>query len=133
MVVAMLAVLKAGAAYLPLGPEHPIERVEYMVRDSGMKVLLTRSELAKRSGNMEARSVFLDEIEDLLSHESGTNPEIQIGPDNLAYMIYTSGSTGKPKGVAVAHRSLVNLVTWHQRTYQITGAGPGKPGCLAGF
>ena len=101
MIVAMLAILKAGGAYLPIDPTEPAERVAFMLKDAGVGVLISETGLSE--------------------HQSASNvrfPEKNF-PANLAYVIYTSGSTGKPKGVAIEHRSLVNLVKWHQRTYDV--------------
>ncbi len=91
MIAGVLAILKAGAAYVPLSPDTPPERLELLVHDAGIELLLTKLEPP--------------------DSESGQNPELNTNADNLAYVIYTSGSTGRPKGVAVTHRNLVHS-TW---------------------
>ena len=108
MVVGMLAVLKAGGAYLPLDPKYPRERLRFMLEDAGAPVVLTDSESSPALPRTRARLVFLDAPED---GESG-GPLIPATPDNLAYLIYTSGSTGRPKGVAIPHKAAVHLMHW---------------------
>ena len=107
MVVGMLAVLKAGGAYLPLDPKYPRERLRFMLEDAGAPVVLTDSESAPALPPTRARLVFLDAPED---GESGVLRPAT--PDNLAYLIYTSGSTGRPKGVAIPHKAAVHLMHW---------------------
>jgi amino acid adenylation domain-containing protein len=108
MVRAILAVLKAGGAFLPLDPRHPAERLAFVAGDSGMRVLLTQSALAG-TVPFEGPVVLLDAPED----EPSACPApvaAGTGPDNTAYVLYTSGSTGRPKGAAVPHRALTNLI-----------------------
>ena len=104
MVVAMLAVLKAGGAYLPLDAEYPAERLEYMIEDAAVQLLVGGGQAPKLSG---AKMIDLDRFD--WSGDDPGNPDVALSPDNLAYLIYTSGSTGRPKGVTIAHRGLVNL------------------------
>lgn len=110
MLVAALATLKAGGAYLPLDPAYPARRIAHMLEDSGVTVVVTRSELAggaPASGGPEL--VLLDRDGEAIAAESDRNPDHHASPANLAYVIYTSGSTGKPKGVMVEHRNVVNF------------------------
>jgi amino acid adenylation domain-containing protein len=109
MVVGMLAVLKAGGAYLPLDPKYPRERLRFMLEDAGAPVVLTDNESALALPRTRARLVFLDAPEALAS---GGAPSVPATPDNLAYLIYTSGSTGRPKGVAIPHKAAVHLMHW---------------------
>jgi amino acid adenylation domain-containing protein len=111
MVTAMLAVLKAGGAYLPLDPAYPRERLELMLEDSGALLVLTEERLADRLG---ARTpiVCVDRDAATLDRQPDHRPAPAAVPGNLAYVIYTSGSTGRPKGVAIAHRSAAVLVEW---------------------
>src|SRR5262249_8811364 len=109
MVTALLGVLKAGGAYLPLDSESPVERQAWMVRDIKAPVLLTQRHLLERLSTSQARLVCLDsQWEEISSHSPQAVP-FRSGPDNLAYVIYTSGSTGKPKASAVYHRGVTNL------------------------
>ena len=106
MVVALLAILKAGAAYVPLDPEYPADRLAYMVEDSDIGLLLTQSWIRSRMPAREGLRVLeLDSLE--FVEEPTHNPCAALNRENLAYVIYTSGSTGRPKGVGITHRSLV--------------------------
>ncbi|KQX86746.1 hypothetical protein ASD34_10365, partial [Variovorax sp. Root473] len=105
MVVGILAILKAGGAYLPLDPEYPVQRLAYMVEDSGIELVLshraTRELIAPHAGLTMLEVDSLD-----VSSEPDTNPQVALHGEHLAYVIYTSGSTGKPKGAAVRHEAL---------------------------
>ncbi|HMN29311.1 MAG TPA: AMP-binding protein, partial [Caldilineaceae bacterium] len=110
MVIGLLGVLKAGGAYVPLDPAYPPDRLQYMLEDAQIKVVLTQEGLA--DGLPPApnnRVVYLDREWQQIATQPTTNPHCPVRPDNLAYVIYTSGSTGKPKGVLLEHRGLVNL------------------------
>jgi len=126
MVVSLLGILKAGGAYLPIDPSYPLERIEFMIDDSGALLLLTQERLKDDLPSGRVRVLSLD----LLSDEIGREPDERLPsvtmPENLAYVIYTSGSTGKPKGVMVNHRGVVNYLTWCQRAYPL-GKGDGAP------
>ncbi|MEU6266178.1 amino acid adenylation domain-containing protein [Saccharopolyspora shandongensis] len=112
LVVAVLAVLRAGAAYVPLDPGFPPRRVKLMLDDSGVQVVLTESRHADRFAGHAAEVVRLDEPWD------GAPPEDSgVRTGNLAYVLYTSGSTGRPKGVAVEHRNAVALVDWARQRF----------------
>ncbi|NVM91279.1 amino acid adenylation domain-containing protein [Variovorax sp. SG517] len=121
MVVGILAILKAGGAYLPLDPDYPVQRLAYMVEDSGIELLLvhraTRGHITGRSGLVV---LDIDTID--LSGEPVTDPCVALHGENLAYVIYTSGSTGKPKGSAVRHDALHSCMAWMQQTYRLTRA-----------
>jgi amino acid adenylation domain-containing protein len=111
LVVAILAVVKAGGAYVPVDPDYPISRIEFMLQDSGSRVLVTRRDLARRVDQVDCDRLCLDTDRDLIGAEATQDPEPLAGPDNLAYVIYTSGSTGTPKGVMVTHANLSRLLT----------------------
>ncbi|MFB7778620.1 amino acid adenylation domain-containing protein [Streptomyces bauhiniae] len=114
LVVALLAVLKAGAGYLPLAPDHPPVRRSRLLDRAGAALLIADEEPARGwTGTVLAVG----------DGEQEAAPETGAGPDNLAYLIYTSGSTGEPKGVMVTHRNVVNYVRWSARTYLGGGAG----------
>jgi amino acid adenylation domain-containing protein len=110
MIVGMLAVLKAGAAYVPLDPAHPAARVAFMLEDAGIAVVLSRRRLAKGWLPDGVRTVCLDTDWPAVAREDDTAPERWASPAGLAYVIYTSGSTGAPKGVLVEHRQILNYV-----------------------
>ncbi|GAC1542514.1 MAG: hypothetical protein NVS3B16_07560 [Vulcanimicrobiaceae bacterium] len=109
MVVALLAVLKAGAAYLPLDPEYPPERLAYMLADSSARVLITQRRLASRLRKLDV-SVTLVEADGPGEGRAGAPLPNVGGPEDVAYLMYTSGSTGRPKGVLVPHRAVTRLV-----------------------
>ncbi len=124
-VVAMLAVLMAGGAYLPLDPEYPAERLGWMLEDAAAPVLVTRGGLADRIPADGAWSVVLLDAEadaDLAAAEGADSHSVPVDPDNAAYVVYTSGSTGRPKGVVVSHAALLNLCAWHARAFAVTPA-----------
>ncbi|ELQ06746.1 non-ribosomal peptide synthetase PvdD, partial [Pseudomonas fluorescens BRIP34879] len=107
MVVSLLAVLKTGAAYVPLDPEYPRERLLHMLEDSGASLALTHSGLRERLPLPEwVTAVEIDLIQAQLAVSGADNPTTDVEPQSLAYVIYTSGSTGKPKGVAISHGAL---------------------------
>ncbi len=110
LVVGILATLKAGGAYVPLDPAYPRERVEYMVEDSGVAVILTSRVLAGRAPVSDRVLVVIDDVARPAPDEQVLPPCISLHPDNPAYVIYTSGSTGKPKGVVVSHANVVRLM-----------------------
>ncbi|MEW5931874.1 MAG: non-ribosomal peptide synthetase, partial [Gemmatimonadota bacterium] len=103
LAVALLAVLRAGGAFVPVDPEYPRERVEYLLADSGARVVVTRSDLAAALPEGAAEVLCVDDAGD--PGEAAAPP--RIGSDTLAYLVYTSGSTGRPKAAMVSHRSLV--------------------------
>jgi amino acid adenylation domain-containing protein len=117
LVVGLLAILKAGAAYVPLDPEYPRERLEFMLQDAGVSVLIAQPAAIKNLTVGSTTTVSLDGV--------NTPSPVQIillppSPDDAAYMIYTSGSTGRPKGAMNAHRGIVNRLRWMQEQYQLT-------------
>lgn len=109
MVVAMLAVLKTGSAYVPLDPNYPDQRISYMIENSAMALVLTSSSLKKSLPNDTVSQFCVESLSP--GHEPVDNPTGKSTPDDLAYVIYTSGSTGQPKGVQVHHRAVVNFLT----------------------
>ncbi|GAA2748108.1 amino acid adenylation domain-containing protein [Kitasatospora cinereorecta] len=119
LVAALLGVLKSGAAYLPLDPEYPRERLEFMLADAQAPVLLTQRRLA---GQVPPAPTVLH-LDDpaVWAGAPDHDPAPSAGPPDPAYAIYTSGSTGRPKGVLVPHRAIVNRLDWMQRAY---GLGP---------
>jgi len=110
MCVGVLAILKSGGAYVPLDPSYPSERLDFMLQDASVSVLLLDQWTAPKLGDRTARCLMVDDPESYDGF-SDTDPENLATPESLAYVIYTSGSTGKPKGVLVPHSSVVNLVS----------------------
>ena len=110
LVVALLGVLKAGGAYLPLDPAYPPERLDFMLRDAGASVLLTSEALRHCIPDYEGEVLCLDSAAAELTCRPDSPPTARTTLDNLAYVIYTSGSTGAPKGSMNSHRSLVNFL-----------------------
>ena len=110
LVVALLAVLKAGGACLPLDPAYPKERLQLMLEDSHAPLLLSREGLLPELASPHNERICLHSAGELLERESCENPEPLVTPASLAYVIYTSGSTGKPKGVMLTHGGLVNYI-----------------------
>lgn len=122
MLISLLGTLKAGAAYLPLDPAYPVERLSFMLLDAGVQVLLTEQSLVGRLPDFEGQSFCLDTQWESLRELSGANPQPVVSADNLAYVIYTSGSTGMPKGVAITHGSLANYVMTAAEEFKIEAA-----------
>jgi amino acid adenylation domain-containing protein len=120
-VVALLAVLKTGGAYVALDPAYPAERLELMLRDSGAPVLLTQSHLAAPAID-GVRIVRVDGDAEAIAAERADNPAADVSPRGVAYVVYTSGSTGTPKGVAVEHAGLAALCAWHAEAFGLTAA-----------
>ena len=119
IVVALLGILKAGAAYLPIDPAYPKQRLGYTLEDAGARTLLTMEPLRERMPEQGVHVVCLDTERESIARESAANPLILATAGNLAYVIYTSGSTGQPKGVMVEHRGLSNTVKWLLQTLAI--------------
>ncbi|MEK4372260.1 amino acid adenylation domain-containing protein [Paenibacillus sp. FSL R5-0473] len=107
MVIGILAAHKAGAAYVPIDPEYPEERIRFLIEDSGAQVMLTQSRLRERLAGLDSLILLDDES---FYHEDGTNLNQGIEATDLACVIYTSGTTGKPKGNLVSHRNIVRVV-----------------------
>ena len=117
--------LKAGAAFLPIDPEYPEERVRYILEDSGARIVLTTARILERcAGLFEALAdlelTVVEATEAVATHDKA-NLDVPVTPDNLAYVIYTSGSTGRPKGVMLTNKNLVNFVDDNEKNHEILG------------
>ncbi|ESZ12162.1 hypothetical protein X737_27550 [Mesorhizobium sp. L48C026A00] len=130
LIVGFLAVLKAGAVYLPLDPQLPAQRLRFMVRDAGAIAVISRTELKEQTfgkadpapnigGLNGCAMVLFDQDHTEIALHEVTPPQCPAGPSDLAYVIYTSGSTGQPKGVMIEHRSACNMAEDLRRTYQL--------------
>ncbi|BBA33067.1 linear gramicidin synthase subunit C [Methylocaldum marinum] len=126
MLVALLAVLKAGAAYVPLDPAYPRERLAFMLEDAAVSVLLTQARLRESLPETSVPVLCLDQAWATMAQRPDSAPVSGVGPENLAYIIYTSGSTGKPKGVMIVHQGLINYLSWCTEAYAVAD-GNGTP------
>ena len=123
LMVAVLAILKSGSAYLPLDPALPDERIGAMLDQARAPLVVTREHLAGRLAGHSARAVRLDADADAIGRESDAAPGIDLDPANLAYVIFTSGSTGQPKGVMVEHRQLAAYVRGASARMELPAGG----------
>ncbi|WP_367154755.1 amino acid adenylation domain-containing protein [Methylomonas sp. HYX-M1] len=123
LVLGILAIVKAGGAYLPLDPDYPDQRLAYMAADSGIGMLLSHGAVLDRFAALCPDSCAVYDLDSLdLSAQAESAPVVQLHPAHPAYIIYTSGSTGQPKGAANSHAALANRLHWMQQAYAI---GPG--------
>jgi amino acid adenylation domain-containing protein len=120
-IVAALAVLKTGAAYLPLDPSTPADRTAFILADAGAPLVLTRRGKARELPPSPWRVIEIDGDDAAsIAGRPATAVHVETNPDSLAYVIYTSGSTGRPKGVEITHANLDNLIDWHQSAFDVT-------------
>ncbi|MGB9120922.1 MAG: amino acid adenylation domain-containing protein, partial [Candidatus Angelobacter sp.] len=119
LVISLLAIMKAGGAYLPLDTSYPSLRLAFMVADAGVTILVTQQHLLQQWEDYEGRCIVWEQIQDGLEEASVTQAANRALPDNLAYVIYTSGSTGRPKGAAITHRALCNHMQWMARAFPL--------------
>lgn len=112
MIVGIIGILKAGCAYVPLDETYPMERLAFMIENSRISFLLATNNSANLCHCSNVNIIRIDNDWNLIEQEKGTDPDIELSIDNLAYILYTSGSTGMPKGVAMSHRPLCNLIHW---------------------
>ncbi len=118
MVVALLAIVKAGAAYLPLDPWFPPDRLAYMLEDSGTRLLVIEKRLCELLPAFSGTTILLED--ETWRTNSSNNSAVTVGPENLAYLIYTSGSTGKPKGVQIPRKAISNFLSSMREWLQLT-------------
>ncbi len=135
-IVAILAVLKSGAAYVPLDPTHPADRIRHIVEEARIAILVSEVPLRPQARAAKARIVEIDDPRAPWRHESCARlgcDAIGLGADDLAYVLYTSGSTGKPKGVMTEHRNAVSFVKAFQEVIQLTAEDRVLQGFSLGF
>ncbi len=132
LLVSVLAILKAGAAVVPLVPTFPVPRNRMVIEDSAMEIAITVSSFGEMFAGTGVKALNLDELAERIDEQPGTAPGAPTGPGDAVYVLFTSGSTGRPKGVVLEHKTLVNLVLWQrdrgrdpagQRTLQRTSIG----------
>ena len=121
MVIALLAILKAGAAYLPLDVTYPQERMTYMLQDSHAAIVLTQTKQLPKLTGTQVQLLCLDQQHGLFSARTD-NPVPRVQPQHLAYCLYTSGSTGRPKGVLLSHSAVILRLSWMQERYQLSAS-----------
>ena len=114
MIIGILGIIKSGGAYLPIDPEHPIERIEYMLEDSQSKVLLSKECLV---ADLDFNGIVIDIYNDDFFKKDSSNLGEVSSPNELVYVIYTSGTTGNPKGVMIENKGLTNYVCWANKMY----------------
>ena len=118
MIIGLLGVLKAGGAYVPLDPTYPADRLQFMLADTGISILLTHQRCEDRLPSREARALYLDRDWEIIARSPRHDPESGVHADHPAYVIYTSGSSGRPKGVVVPHRGACNAGEVEFRLYR---------------
>ncbi|PHA01156.1 hypothetical protein COE51_04945 [Bacillus pseudomycoides] len=119
--IAMLGIMKAGAAYVPLDPSYPEDRVQYIVQDCDIAAVIMTEEIAARY-HVECLAVRLDQEATLIANQDGERlckEEVQVQCDDLSYIIYTSGTTGRPKGVLIGHHTAAHVVRASQTFYKV--------------
>jgi amino acid adenylation domain-containing protein len=121
MVVALLGVLKAGVAYVPLEPEYPVERLRFMIKDAGLKLVLSHHGLWESAG-LDSQWLWIDKLQEELALEATEDFDSGLDAEALAYVIYTSGSTGQPKAAMNRHRGISNRLKWMQGAYGLESA-----------
>jgi amino acid adenylation domain-containing protein len=132
-IVGALGILKAGAAYLPLDPADPKNRLAMLLEDSQCPFVVTQPGIAEVLPAGTWKTIVLDKNAALCSGDTGVPATTDVKSDELAYVIYTSGSTGRPKGVQITHANLLNLIRWHIRAFQVTAADKATMQASPGF
>ncbi|TNE55038.1 MAG: amino acid adenylation domain-containing protein [Bacteroidetes bacterium] len=117
LIIALIAILKAGASYVPIDPAYPAERKKYILENSAAQTLINLCPEKLNLGDDQCLEIMLQDKD--LIHQSKEKPAIQVGTEELAYTIYTSGSTGRPKGVMISHEAAVNLFRWVNECFEV--------------
>ncbi len=119
MIISLLAIMKAGSAYVPIDCEYPLDRINYIVNDSEVTYLITKKKNKEKLALPDETLILLDVEKSEIDNESDINPNIKLSKNNLAYSIYTSGSTGKPKGALITHGNIINLTYTQIQKFEI--------------
>lgn len=117
--IAILAVLKAGGAFVPLDPSFPADRVAFIAEDASLQFLLTTTTMHEKTQGLPCRVLELDKAKDALAAQPSTDPYIRVSPTSLCYIIYTSGTTGRPKGVGITHANIANFLRVIPSIYEV--------------
>ncbi len=117
LIVTLLAILKAGGTYVPIDPKYPRDRIAYIIEDANASVVVTQSKVSELVAGSGAKIVDLDQVRSALAAQDGSNLNVKVSDQQLAYLIYTSGSTGKPKGVMLTHANAISLIQWANTVY----------------
>ena len=120
MIVTLLGILKAGAVYVPLEPSYPVNRLDSMVDDAQIQVIVAQESVNQTWQKYPGTFVNIEKDWPSIERQPTGNPTVEITPDHAAYIMYTSGSTGNPKGVIISHKGICNRLLWMQETYQLT-------------
>src|SRR5215204_2900561 len=131
LIIGLLGILKAGAAYVPIDPNYPEDRISYMIEDTRASIILSGSLFTSKFPEHSGEILLLDTDRELFDNQPLHNPQVHVEHKNLVNVIYTSGSTGKPKGVMIEHAGLMNLVEWHTKLYAVSG--PSRATAMAGI
>jgi amino acid adenylation domain-containing protein len=108
--IALLAVLKAGGAFVPLDPSFPTDRVAFIAQDADLQDLITTTTMRENTRELPCRVLEIDDVREGLAYQPSTDPYIRVSPTSLSYIIYTSGTTGRPKGVGITHANIANFL-----------------------
>ncbi|MCU7552748.1 amino acid adenylation domain-containing protein, partial [Chitinophagaceae bacterium LB-8] len=119
LLVGILGILKAGAAYVPIDPDYPLERIQFMLQDTEAFLVIGSQNTKAKFLDVEQEFICLDELRDMIDQLPITNLQRNLQPSHLAYVIYTSGSTGRPKGVLIEHRSVLSLIVNQTKEFGI--------------
>jgi len=133
MVVAALAALKAGGAYLPLDPNYPTDRLTFLLKDARTRVVVTGECMTSALPAQPEHVVVVDPGGKIAVDKPSHSLDVDVKPENLAYVIYTSGSTGQPKGVELTHRGLSNLLLWHHKAFKVIASDRASQMAALGF
>ncbi len=127
MIISILGILKSGGVYVPIDPDYPLARINYILNDANIKVVLSSSVISKKTPIQrdDITKILLDSHWEIITNYSSEKLNQTLTGENLAYIIYTSGSTGKPKGIMVEHKNLINLCLWHQTEYSVNHTSRG--------